>query len=321
MAKSWIPISCACVAAISNGLQVQQVKEVVAPPRDEQVLEIHATHAGASLLGQVRSNFGAWLWLRTDLYLHNGVEMRPLTDQEVRAGMHGVGATDDGTDEDIHDDSKIVTLIPSSKSDFRGVFGDIDRATKSYKDMEHHQHNSPMAALPLFRLMTWIDPNFIEGWSTGAMVIGMPHTEDSIAKKEAFIEQGIEANPQSIVLWNELGVVRTRAMLNFTTGRIAFERAISIGRDHKVEEFSESEREGLLAAYRWLVLVYRDTGRIDEMFRMAKEGVGRFPNDPILERVANRPPLIYIDQTSTDPSKDTAPKVGDLPESHDEHEH
>src|SRR5688500_7510109 len=78
------------------GLFVATLGPILQPPEAPAGLDAHETNASASLLGQFRSSASAWLWLRTDLYLHNGVEMRPMTEWEKKSGVQNHGAAEDG---------------------------------------------------------------------------------------------------------------------------------------------------------------------------------------------------------------------------------
>ena len=165
------------------------IGDLVNPPIPPAGLEAHETHASASLLGQFRTSASSMLWLRTDLYLHNGVEMRPLTDQEVSEGKKGVGGAKDGHEAIVNDDA-IVTVVPSAQQDFRGVFGDVERAVNAYRDMRGHEHRDPVQALPLFRLMTWLDPQFVTAWVTGATIIARDRSSEGTTRALSFLAEG-----------------------------------------------------------------------------------------------------------------------------------
>src|SRR5579864_179950 len=73
----------AVVLMAGGGYAVSDLQPLVSPRASDMAgLQAHETHASASLLGQFRTSFSSWLWFRTDLYLHNGVEMRQMTDDE-----------------------------------------------------------------------------------------------------------------------------------------------------------------------------------------------------------------------------------------------
>lgn len=293
-------ILCVCAAAALSGFTVSGVREEVNPKGKYSGLEAHETHASASLLGQFRTNISAWLWLRTDLYLHNGVSMRPLTERELDMGRVGVGSSDN-QEGHLHDDSKVVTVIPSADRDFRGVFGDIERATKAYKDMTNHGHNNPKQALPLFRLMTWLDPYFTPGWTTGAAVLAMGKDPQSYAQAVEFLNQGLSHNPESVAILNQLGFTYTARLHQFDRAVTAFERARAVGNKYELTRFDDENLNSLLNAYRWLALVYRETGKINLKYEVLREGLAKFPDDVPLQRLYNAPPLVLAPQKATPP--------------------
>jgi hypothetical protein len=259
-------------------------------------LDAHETNAGASVLGQFRTSTTGWLWLRTDLYLHNGVEMRPLSQEEVRAGRKGVGSSDAELGAILGDD-KIVTVIPSKERDFRGVFGDIERATSTYAPMEMHGHNSPADALPLFRLMTWIDPQFIPGWVTGATIVAGEKSDAAFEKSVALLHEGLAANPKSIVILNELGRFYAGKKKDFPKAISFLVQAVALPFDPQT--VSEDEAEAYLNAFRWLALCYRETGKPEEQRVVAAKGLEIFTEDNVLRRLMGEPPFFLSPEGQT----------------------
>lgn len=258
--------------AVSPELEARQAKN----------LDVHESYASASLVGQFRTSVSAWLWLRTDLYLHNGVEMRPLTEAEKQDGKSiESAAQDDG----LHEDENIVTVVPSAKHDFRGVFGDIERLTTSYKPMSQHQHNQPDSALPLFRLMTWLDPKFIRGWTVGASVIGQKDSSKAIA----YLSEGLEANPTSSALYAEMGQEYAGRQRQYKTALPYLDKAIAAGEKRFPEGITDpdsDEAEGFLSAMRYAALCYRKLDDLAKMRAVANYGLKYFPDDPVLLRSA-----------------------------------
>lgn len=262
---------------------------------DSASLDVHESSGAASLFGQFRTNTSSWLWLRTDLYLHNGVEMRPLTDAERRGGKEAESAHgDDG----LHEREDLVTVVPGREHDFRGIFGDIERATTAYKPMKDHQHNDPSQALPLFRLMTWVDPKFLRGWLVGASVLARIDAEEA----ERYLKAGLEENPRSIALLAELGALRAGKGKDYQAALGFLDRAIVEGETRfasGVPDSESDEAQGMLSALRWAALCYRElaeSGRAvdyDPMARMhavAQYGLALFPDDPVLLRSAEGRP-------------------------------
>lgn len=264
-----------CALAIACGFTMPSVEPEVRPKSEVSGLNAHETHASASLLGQFRTSITSWLWLRTDLYLHNGVEMRPLTEQEAEAGHQGVTSA-----ESLHKEG--LTVIPSADHDFRGVFGDIERATKAYKDMQGHSHNSPKLAMPLYRLMTWIEPSFEEGWRTGGAVLAMGSDGRQHDQAIKFLQEGLRANPKSIMILNQLGFTWAVRKRDYAKAIRAFERALDIARE--VKRPDEIDQEALRDVYRWLTLMYRETHQPDKQAIVAAEGLRVFPDDVVLRK-------------------------------------
>lgn len=270
---------------------------------DSASVDVHESSGAASLFGQFRTNTSSWLWLRTDLYLHNGVEMRPLTDAERRGGKEAESAHgDDG----LHERDDLVTVIPGREHDFRGIFGDIERATTAYKPMKNHTHNDPVQALPLFRLMTWIDPKFLRGWLVGASVLArVDHAE-----AERYLRDGLRENPTSIALHAELGALEAGKSKDYIAALTYFDRALALGEKRfaqGVPDPESDEAQGMLSALQWASLCYRElaeSGRqldFDPKARMravASYGLALFPDDPVLLRSAEGqpPPEVRLEQ-------------------------
>lgn len=292
MKSPWIAIPALSIAAVA-GIGATSVEPVVNPKTSINGLEAHETHASASLLGQFRTSISSWLWLRTDLYLHNGVEMRPMTEAEKQSGDRAMKSSDK-QGEMMHNDELITTVIPSREHDFRGVFGDVDRATNAYKDMHGHKHNDPVQALPLFRLMTWLDPAFVPGWIVGGHVIGsQKKLKGSADQALAFLRDGLTHNPNSIAIHVELGSKFLRLKKDPENASANFMTAIEDSRTQKVEQLDENDREALKDAYLWQSLILRDTHHPAEMEALAREGLVRFKDNRVLFRLLNEPPMVY----------------------------
>jgi tetratricopeptide (TPR) repeat protein len=276
------------LALIGSGAPT--LREHVEAPFRPAGLEAHDTHAAASLLGQFRTSFAGWMWLRTDLYLHNGVEMRRLTAHEVRKGKVGVGSEADGHEE-LHDDSLIVTVVPSPQGDFRGIIGDLERETRAYKDMAGHAHNDPEDALPLFRLMTWVSPQFVNGWTTGALVMARRRDDAGTAQALDFLHEGLRHNPKSIDILTQVGYVLLTRRKDAQGALRYLDEARREGTRH-FDVLSDAEVEALQQAYRWAALVYRDHKPFDQAIRLARAGLDLFPDDAVLGRLSHPPPLV-----------------------------
>lgn len=287
MKQAGFVVSGACALALATGWAATDWQDTVAPSGRPPGLDAHESHASASLLGQFRTSFSGWLWLRTDLYLHNGVEMRHLSEEEMEHSHPGSSSVDNH-DHALHDDSVITTVIPSAERDFRGIFGEIERATSAYKDMTNHSHNDPVSALPLFRLMTWVDPGFLPGWTTAAAIIARDRSDTALDKALGLLREGLEKNPGSIPLDGEIGYLLAARRRDFHQSARHLERARMASLRREV--LSEDDAESLPQVYRWLALGYREQGRLAEMYAVLREGVERLPEDAVLGRMLSSPP-------------------------------
>lgn len=234
--------------------------------------------------------------------------MRPLTDEEKRSGKRGVGGTYGGQ-EALHDDSTIVTVVPTAEKDFRGVFGDVERAVNAFRDMMGHDHRDPAQSLPLFRLMTWFDPQFVTAWVTGATVIARDRSPKGTTQAIAFLNEAEPHNPYSVAIPTEIG----RLMLSRNQdleGALPFlETAMGRGL-REPAKLSEIEKDGLQLASRLLALVYRDLGKWDRMQKHLEAAVKVFQDDKMLRRLLER-----TDGPAANPSP------SEEPEGHEGHGH
>lgn len=296
----------AILTMIVCGLQVDAVRRVEPTISSRIGLNAHETHAGASLLGQFRTSFSTWLWLKTDLYLHNGVEMRVLTERELEGGSRAI-RDGDGWHQAIGDEQSMTTVVPDAASDFRGVLGDVERAVQAYKPMEGHIHNDPRSALPLFRLMTLVDPQFIPGWTTGAMVLASDRNQSSTSAALAYLRSGLEENPGSVAIRTELArlmISRNRDL----RGAIPILREGVHLATKNYADFSEDEQEACVDCFRWLSLCLAETGGTTESIQNAQLGLDTVGDDAVLKRLANPEPIIFIGKES--PKESTKPSNG-----------
>jgi len=278
---NWVAAGCFVGAIAVSGFSTHGIGAAIESPPQLEGLNAHDEVAAASLLGEFRTSFASWLWVRTDLYLHNGVEMRHLTEAEKQGGGSGT-SSEDNKDKALHDDADITTSIPAKKQDFRGIFGDIERSMATYQDMSIHSHNNPADSLPLFRLMTWSDPTFIPAWTTAAAILARDKKAAGPRKAISLLDEGLAHNPTSIAILAESGRIRANKLGEVEQAIMAFETA----RGLRDRARSEDEIEGLRETYRWLALLYRDYRSPAAALEVAKEGVKRFPGDTMLIRLS-----------------------------------
>lgn len=275
-----------CIAgAFIFGMNTAKVSPIANPPIRQSGLDAHDESASASLLGQFRTNLSSWLWVRTDLYLHNGVHMRPLTDAERKTGLQVEDAKNDGNEPIMKEIS--VTLVPSPERDYRGILGEVDREVNAWKPMKDHTHNEPEQTMPLFRLMTWLDPQFIEGWTTGSNVLARDRSEAGSQRALGFLSQGLEQNPESVDIITEMASIDISRRSKPEDAIPLLVRARTIGYGRR-DNLADNEKDALQNTYRWLAICFRDTGNLGAMRQTIAEGMALFPDDKVLPKIPSK---------------------------------
>lgn len=234
--------------------------------------------ASASLFGQFRSSMADFLWLKVDKYLHNGVELRGLTDQEKKQADIDLAKT---STKDVEggfaQHAEETTIVPSAKNDWRGILGDVERAVQPYEDMSNHNHRDPKETLPLYRLMTASNPQFIPGYVYGAAMVARDKTK--YAEAMAFLREGETNNPNSIEIKTEIGLLLVSKMRQYANGAPSLIEAIQLASLRDPSTLTDDEKEAWQNAYRWLVLSYRYQGDRQNAYQAAVAGLKLFPDD------------------------------------------
>lgn len=260
----------------------------VSPHTSPPIRRVRTSEGDSSLLGQFQTSASGHLWSYTEVYLQNGIKLRRMTEKEkISQGLN------DGNNHG-------VTIIPDASRDFRGVFGDVERAISPWTAKQNYKQNDPRQCLPLFRLMTWLDPYFVEGWTTGAMVIGMGYKEENTEKALQFLREGLQHNPDCVDIPMMFAMLNLTRRKEYKSAERFLIQAIKNGKS-RYETLSENEKSALQNSYRWLALIYRDTGQTAKLMSTAKEGLLLFPDDLVLPSTS-RPSVV--------PPPDYKPPVG-----------
>ena len=298
----------AAAVGVGGGAAGQRARAEVEMPAQAGMTRAQQTRldqmASASLFGQFRSNMADFLYLKVDKYLHNGVELRGLTPEEAEASAgkdeeeghhegHGDGHDEEegqhGADEvrtaasdlaqGFQQHAEETTVVPSKRRDWRGILGDLEREVQPYEDMSAHTHRDAQEALPLFRLMTISNPNFIPGYTLGATMIARDRAKTDEAL--AFLKEGERNNPQSIEIKMELGRMTTARKRDFAGAVPYLLGAIQIGHQRDPKTLTEDEDEALRDAYRWLVLNRREVKDHRVARAAARECLARYGSDVV----------------------------------------
>ena len=269
---------CASGLALNSQLATQARPDLGAPvamsrSQQEKLEQV----ASASLFGQFRSNMSDFLWLMVDKYLHSGIDMRGLTREEKEqntAEKVNNGTTEAGNRQ--HTDE--TTIVPTARTDWRGVLGDIERDIKPFSDMSSHAHKDPREALPLFRLMTWSNPKFVQGYTTGAVMMARKKTDYRDAL--AFLTEGEHNNPESVEIQATFAFLLMKgATKRFVEAAKHTEKGLASVQLKDIKTLSEDEVEAWQDCVRWRVLAYRNSGHQEKAIQAAQEGLAHFPGD------------------------------------------
>jgi tetratricopeptide (TPR) repeat protein len=281
--RLWAPAVILAAVWLSGSMVLTALPEQLRRP--DELAGSPGRNAGASLVGEFRGSVAGYLWLKSDEYLHGGVRLRPMTEEEIARGAHRATSGDHVV---AHEGFE-TSVVPAPELDPRGVWGDIERQVKPYYEMHGHKHRDPREAAPLFRFMTWVDPTFVPGYTVGAFIVRRSGP-DGPEQAMRLLREGLAHNPESVAVHTEYG----RALLGAKRYGEAEEELRTAIRLGKQARLSEWDAEALPHAYRWLVLLYREIGRQQDAVAWAKAGIELFPDDPIFERTLTGKPLPEI---------------------------
>lgn len=157
----------------------------------------------------------------------------------------------------------------------------MERQIKPYSDMRTHQHRDPEETLPLFRLMTWSNPRFVMGYTTGAAM--MARKASGYEEALRFLEEGRRNNPESVEIETAFAFLLMKGSRFGKPSALAAaehaERALANLKSKDVRTLTEDEKEAWQEAIRWRVLAYRDAGQREKAILAAQEGLKAFPED------------------------------------------
>ncbi len=191
--------------------------------RDEDQRLQRNSSALAAMLGEFRTSISDIMFIKTERYLHGGIAYRPhhgetgmsaeeLAD-EVEEHQSELTPTDRALRAEIdvidvdNDHAGTPTFIPSADEDFRGWIGHLYRQVKPWRHPDlAHWHTDGRQLLPWYRVMTLTDPHYIRGYTIGGFWL----QRDSLDAALAFIEEGLEKNPDSFELYVSRGFMRVR---------------------------------------------------------------------------------------------------------------
>jgi hypothetical protein len=138
----------------------------------------------------------------------------------------GVCSLDTSIDHRSRPTSDKDSVLIALAGQFRVVFANL---LWIKLDSYHHEflaHNKDWTkntdAVGLSRLITKLDPHFEEAYATGErMLIGMGKTKEA----EAYLQEGVDNNPNSLMLHDEMGTISAIYTRDYKASLFHFKRA------------------------------------------------------------------------------------------------
>lgn len=252
-----------------------------------------------SLVGEFRGTLAGFLYARSDEYMHGGVIMRATTEREMANG--GIRLASHGDDmRDTHGKGE-TSVIPESERDARGIWGELERETQPFMDIRHHKHKDISEALPLFRMMTWSDPHFVEAYNFGAFLVFSAAQDHNLQRALDFLAEGLANNPRSYVLHTEYGQYQFNNAKNLAAAREHFLKAAQIVEatpKAQLEKVDAQDQEEAERGWEYLVITCRkQNDRANELL-WAQKGLKRYPDSATFRRSLKRLELTGTEKPS-----------------------
>ncbi|MDX1931577.1 MAG: hypothetical protein SFU56_03135 [Capsulimonadales bacterium] len=200
--KLYFAIPAVALLALNGFLLRAALPEMLRQPDTEGAEEVYEEKPTTSILGEFRTSLASYLYGRAHEYMHGGVVFRAATESEVQKGKR-VAAHGDSLED--HHGSQETSVVPESEYDPRSFWGDIERGAQPWMDIRRHGHRDLAEALPLFRMMTWTDPHFVEGYDMGSYLVFCAAKDRNVDRALEFLAEGIANNPGSFRLQKSYG--------------------------------------------------------------------------------------------------------------------
>lgn len=261
----------------------QALPTALQQPEKVDTQEVYESKPAASLVGEFRTTLASYLFGKAHEYLHGGVIFRAATDAEIERGAR-TASHGDGMQEH-HGAVPQTSVVPEPERDFRFPWGWIERNTQPYMDIRSHGHRDLEEALPLFRMMTWSDPHFVEAYSMGAYLIFCAHNGKRKDEAMDFLQEGICNNPNSYVLHGDAAQFYSQYYRDYERSVQHGVRAIEILQRLPQDAYDPVRAEQVLNS---LVLAYRLKKDRENEIAWARRGLQMFPLSPVCRNTFRR---------------------------------
>lgn len=274
--------------AVAGWAAAQTLPEYQREPDTFGSQQVYEDKPVTSIVGEFRGTLAGFLYARADEYMHGGVIMRAATENEEQSGARLASHGDEMRD--THGKGE-TSVIPEWERDRRGLWGAVERDTQPFMDIRHHGHKDITEALPLFRMMTWSDPHFVEAYNFGAYLIFSAAKDNNLKRALEFLDEGIKNNPHSYILHTEYGQYQLNNAKNVLVAQEHFRKAVDIVDKMTPEQIEKVDIQDKTEAERcwdYLVITYRKQGNDKEEMAWAQRCLKRFPDSATCRRSVKR---------------------------------
>jgi len=163
--------------------------------------------------------------------------------------LSGVCALDFSVERQAPRAPKEDSAVWALAGEFRTVAANLlwIKAENYHHEFVEHggQWNKNKDLLPLIRLITDLDPHFVEAYLTGSWMLatGLDRPKEAVR----FLREGISNNPRSPELYEELGTLYARRLQDPEKAVRCLEKALSLATDRwerrKLERFLRTVRQ------------------------------------------------------------------------------
>ncbi len=242
----------------------------------------------ANLLWELRAFTGDLMWLKTEEYIHNGVQFEhhkhsPDELMEVYGEDKGLENKDShkehkcehGEEAEEEHAHHHQTIIKSKEDDWRGILGDLERAVNPYSD-EHNLSEKPEELLPWFRLITLFNPHFIKAYQVGGFWLSRMLQRDDFAIE--FLQEGLYHNPEDPEILIMLARIYLFSLKRPETSLDINYRIIKFGEQNS-QSLTEDQRYAVQSAYRFALYSLKTLNKMEDFWTMASKAAILYPND------------------------------------------
>lgn len=255
---------------------------------DDSVRESVNSSAFAAILGEIRASAADFMWVKTEIYMHNGVAFKGHLNRDELTHTGEIDAHEhhEGDDDDC---AHSKTVIPEPAGDYRGFVGTLQRQVQPWQDVKApHVHTSGDELLPWYRMLTYSNPHHWRGYMIGTWWLSKkPATR---TQAESFIDEGVRNNPNVFQLQLMRGrVLMQRAAWGEAIG--AFRHAAELAEkirpaagESQSPAWTKSDEEDYAAALRYIPLIqWRKLGDPAAARQSLAAALERIPGDKALQ--------------------------------------